>query len=231
LIHPLISAAELHPTLNTFGIEISWATYPADFSHPMFDIGAKRVDLVGQRNFDGKKFMHACFVNFTANDAAEFVRSTWSKPRDMVRFLRTCNEMYPSKVTLTKSEYSAVFHNASIKAWKEIETALTSFLSIRGLERVTNLISGWSSISLEKGSIGPFGEVLKRLGPIAKSETQTGSMNDADTFFRLLYMLGVFHTTRESGSQRIIHSFHRGQMNPDPNANVAIHRGVAKSFS
>jgi hypothetical protein len=231
LIHPLISAAELHPTLDTFGIQISWATYPADFSHPMFEIGAKRVDIAANQNFDGRKFMHACFANYAPQDATEFVRSTWSKPRDMVRFLRTCKEMYPQKITLSKTEYAAVFHAAAIKAWKEIETALTSFLSMKGVERLTVFISENSSQSLGKGSIGTIDEVLKKLAPIAKNETQVGAMSDPATLFRLLYMIGVMSTVRQDSGQLIIHSYHRGQVNPDPAGRVAIHRGVAKSFS
>jgi hypothetical protein len=231
LIHPLISAAELHPTLETFGTEISWATYPADFSHPMFEIGARRVDVAAHRNFDGKKFMTACFANYTPQDAGEFVRSTWSKPRDMIRFLRTCKDMYPNKITLSKTEYSAVFHSSAIKAWKEIETALTSFLSMKGLERLKVLLSEHSSESLGKGSAGTIQDFLKWLAPITKSETQVGAMNDPSTLFQLLYMIGVVYTVRSDSGHLIVHSFHRGQPNPDPAGRVAIHRGVAKSFS
>lgn len=231
LIHPLISAAELHPTLTTFGNEISWATFPADLNHPMFDIGARRVDLAVGKNWSGKQFMKACFANYTPTDATEFVSSTWSKPRDMVRFLRTCREMYPQKITLSKPEFSAVFHAASIKAWKEIEMALTSFLSIKGVERVTNLISSNSSASLERGYVGSIDDFLKGLAPIAKHETQIGAMNDAETLFRLLYMIGVVSTMREAKGQRIMHSFHRGNVNPEWSGRVVIHRGVAKAFS
>lgn len=233
LSHPLISAAELHAPLNSYGTEISWATYPANFTHPMFLIGAKRVDASTNSTFGGKDFMKACFANFTDEEAAEFVKSTWSKPRDMVRFLRTCQEKYPDKVTLSKSEYSNVFHASCIRAWKEVETALTSFLTTAGVEKLTKLISSKSSISLEKGNIGPMTDFLKLLAPIAKKETQAGAMNEPETLFKLIYMLGIVYTSRpiEKGVKEIFHSFHRGQENPDWNGNVSIHRGVAKSFS
>jgi hypothetical protein len=233
LSHPLISAAELHPYLTSYGTEITWATFPAAFSHPMFEIGARRIDVSTHSSFSGRDFMHVCFANFTAEDAADFVRSTWSKPRDMIRFLRTCQEMFPDKITISKSEYSAVFHRSCIKAWKEVETALTSFLTTKGVEQVTKLVASHSSMSQEKGNIGRIDQFLKALAPIAKQQTQVGAMNEAESLFRVLYMLGVVYTVRETqkGDQFIVHSFHRGQENPDMAGLLAIHRGVAKAFS
>ena len=231
LSHPLISAAELHQYLNTFGVEISWSTFPATFEHPMFQIGALRVDVGTSGNLSGNTFMRACFANFTQADAAEFVQSTWSKPRDMIRFLRSCKEMFPEKLTLSMGEYKAAFHRSCIHAWKEVEIALTSFLTISGVERVRKLLASKSSVSLEVGNIGSVEKFVKLLQPIAKAESQVGSMKDGDSLFEILYMLGCVYTTRSAKTGQIIHSFHRGQSNPDRSADVAIHRGVAKSFS
>jgi hypothetical protein len=177
--------------------------------------------------------MVACFANFTSDDAADFVRSTWSKPRDMIRFLRTCKEMFPDKITLSKGEYQQVFHRSCLFARKEIEMALSSFLTTKGLEQLTTLFSTYSSQSLEKGSIGTIPEFIKKLAPIAKQQTQVGSINQPETLFRLLYMLGAVFTVRPIPGQNlpIMHSFHRGNPNPDPDGLVSIHRGIAKSFS
>lgn len=231
--HPLISAAELHPHLTAYGMEISWATFNANFNHPMFEIGARRVDAAAGLNLTGKQFMKACFANFTDEDAEDFVQSTWSKPRDMIRFLRTCREMFPDKATLSQAEYKQVFHRSCVSARKEIETALTSFLTMKGVERVFNVLSQESSNSLERGFIEPVERFLKRLQPIVKSETQVGAISESQSLFILLYMLGAVYTARPVQNQirPIIHSFHRGQENPDYTANVGIHRAIAKSYS
>jgi hypothetical protein len=232
LSHPLLSAGEVHNLLSAFGTEISWATFPANFHHPMFDIGARRVDIAENTNLNGRAFMRACFANFTEHDARDFVESTWSKPRDMVRFLRTCKEMYPDKVTLSKIEYAAVFRAASKAAWKEVETALTSFLSIEGIQALSTILTNNSSQSLEHGNIGSAEDFKKILAPVLKYEKHQAGIKDADTLYRLLYLLGVIYTTREvKDVRRIMHSYHRGQSNPDPNGKVAIHRAVAKAFS
>ena len=72
---------------------------------------------------------------------------------------------------------------------------------------------------------------MKRLQPIVKTETQVGSMTQGESLFEVLYMLGCVYTSRITNTGLIVHSFHRGQANPDWDADVAIHRGVAKSFS
>jgi hypothetical protein len=140
LANPLISGAELHPIIEGFGVKLSWASFNADLSHPMFDIGAKRAEITSQHYVNGRSFMKACFANFTAYEASEFVQSTWSKPRDMVRFLRTCKNMFPGKTTLSQAEYRQVFRESCQAAYREIETAITSFLSVRGVERLKTLL-------------------------------------------------------------------------------------------
>jgi hypothetical protein len=232
LQNPLIASADLHGTINAFGSEISWATFPANFSHPMFEIGARRVDASLGQGLSGQEFMKACFANFTANNAAEFVRSTWSKPRDMVRFLRTAKNMYPDAVTLSKTQYSSVFHAAAITARTEIEVALTSFLSTSALQKLLDSFSKRSSESLENGNIETVPEFERQLSAILKSEKGSSFTYDASQFFRLLYILGVVQTVRKSKTGELIqHSYHRGQVNPDFTGNVAIHRCIAKSYS
>lgn len=234
LDHPLISAAELHRTLSAYGTEISWSTFAANFDHPMFEIGARRVDAMpGNLRLTGRQFMRACFANFTNDDAADFVNSTWSKPRDMIRFLRTCKEMFPNKIALSKSEYQQVFRRSCLFARKEVETALTSFLTISGVERVMNLLARGSTASLETGKVCTPEVFKKDLAPIVKQETQVGSMRQPETLYNLLYMLGAIYTMRPVAGQRlpIMESFHRNNPNPDPQGFVAIHRAIAKSFA
>lgn len=233
LDHPLIYAAELAHVLTGFGSEISWSTFAANFEHPMFEIGARRVDVSSGAQMTGKQFMRACFANFTAEDAVDFVNSTWSKPRDMVRFLRTCREMFPNKITLSMSEYHQVFRRACQYARREVETALTSFLTIQGVEQIMNLLAKHSTASLEAGKFGTIPEFLKTLKPIAKQQTQIGSMNQPDTLFRVLYMLGAIYATKSGPrpGMTIIQSFHRNNPNPEPDSYVAVHRAIAKSFA
>jgi hypothetical protein len=149
----------------------------------------------------------------------------------MIRFLRTCREMYPDKVTLSKIEYTAVFRAASKSAWKEVETALTSFLPIPGIQALTTILANKSAHSLEHGYVSDPEEFKKTLIPVLKGKNQAGTISDPEMLYRLLYLLGVIYTTRDvKGVRRIIHSYHRGQANPDPDGNVAIHRAVAKAF-
>ena len=232
LEHPLISAAELHPYLSSYGIEVSWSMFSANLKHPMFEIGARRVDASTHSTMGGQAFMKACFANFTEEKAIDFINSTWSKPRDMIRFLRTCKDMFPGKATLSIAEYNQVFHKTCFLARKEVETALTSFLTMKGIELFTNILSKYSSQSLEHGYFSDQRQFLKELGPIAKSQTQNGSISEPATLFKLLYILGAVYTSRPVvGQKPIVHSFHRGNPNPDPDGFVAIHRGIAKSFT
>lgn len=232
LSHPLISQGDLQHVLSGYGTEISWATFGAGFNHPMFEVGARRVEAMTHSRLTGRGFMRACFANFEAGDAEEFVQSTWSKPRDMIRFLRSAREMFPAKISLSKIEYRQAFHRACLAARQEVDTALTSFLTVKGIEKLHIILAKHASASLENGSACDYATFIKELQPIVKSEMQKGSLNAPETLFNLLYVLGVIYTSRSSKSERpILHSFHRGNPNPDLAGRVAIHRGVAKAFS
>jgi hypothetical protein len=85
--HPLIAAAEVNNALSSYGETMSWATFPADPMHPMFDIAARRIERSSGEPFPKSKFID---TYFGAIDAQSFVESTWEQATRHHSLLQHC---------------------------------------------------------------------------------------------------------------------------------------------
>lgn len=228
--HPLIAMAEINNSLLSFGETLSWATFPADHNHPMFEIAARRVE-----NSIGSPFSKSKIIDsyFGAIDPQLFVESTWSKPRDIIRFFNAAKRMYPHRVSLTKPEFSAVLRQYAAESWLEIKTAATAFLPPAGIIRLEEVLRYIAPKSFEAGFRMTFQEFSDALEPVYKEiGTQTASAYSKSHLLQLLFILGLFFTRRRDVTgQSIVYAYHRGNRHPAEDGVVVLHRAVARAFS
>ncbi len=237
LSHPVIAAAEVGAKIQSYGESLGWETMPANAQHPLFDLAQKRISaglmqigLSAEDAGDGSvAIVRQLFQNV---DKAEFIQSTWSKPRDMVRFLKQATRLFGNNHSLSWEQYHAVMRAVARDSWDELRSALSSFLSEKAILDLEAYIRQHASISLEHGRFVSFTEFLESLKPIYDVGVDKSSNITINHFVDLLYMLGVFITSRKMPNGSVIrHSFHRGQPAPDHSADVALHFLVAKCFS
>lgn len=226
--HPIISAAEINNTMLSFGESLSWSTFPLDIRHPILEIVSKRIGQAIKRDFYAKDV----FKTYLANvDAVDLLMQTWGKPRDVIRFMNEAKKMFPKKVTLSTEDYRAALRNYCKESWKEIETALSAFLDVTGIEKFRALLRDIAPRSFSERI--PMSEFLSKLETFHKS-ANVGKKNGItfEALTQILFVIGIFGTrTVDKNGVEIYYMFHRGNEHPDLNGTLELHRTIARAFS
>jgi hypothetical protein len=230
LDHPLIAAAEINNALASYGETLSWATFPADAHHPMFDIAARRVEQSIGRSFPASKMLDSYFGAF---DPQLFVESTWSKPRDIIRFFNIAKKMYPDRISMLRKEFNAVLREYCSESWFEIKTAATAFLPPAGIVKLEEVLRKIGPKSFEPHFRMTFADFASELDHVyAEIGKQTAAAYTKSHLLQLLFILGLYSTRHvDSGGQSIVYSYHRGNRHPSEEGYVFLHRAVARAFS
>ncbi len=229
LEHPIISTADINHAVESVGVELTYSNYPPTPSHPLFDLIYLRFrDAIGG-NFEKEQFF---VIYLSGIETDQFLKRTWSKPRDMIRYFSCAKKLYPSRSSLSSVEQNTVWRNYSQEAWKEIKSAASPFLPPAAISRFEEALRG-ATPRLFDGSrrfdIQSFSAILQPVYEIAKGNL--GNFYDFDHFLRLLYILGIFSTRRrDAHDNEIFHSYHRGNRNYHSDGVVLIHPTVLKAF-
>ena len=229
LEHPIISTADINHAVESVGFELTYSNFPPTSSHPLFDLVYLRFRDAIAGDFNKDKFF---VVYLSGIETDQFLKRTWSKPRDMLRFFSCAKKLYPSRSSLSSSEQNTVWRNYSQEAWKEIKSAASPFLPPAAISRFEEALRG-ETPRLFDGSkrfdIQTFSTILKPVYDIAKGNLS--NFYDFDHFLRLLYILGAFSTRRrDAHDNEIFHSYHRGNRNFHSDGVVLIHPTVLKAF-
>ena len=229
LEHPIISTADINHAVESVGFELTYSNFPPTSSHPLFDLIYLRFhDAIGD-NFNKENFFA---IYLSGIESEQFLKRTWSKPRDMIRFFSCAKKLYPSRSSLSPAEQNTVWRNYSQEAWKEIKSAASPFLPPAAISRFEEALRG-ETPRLFDGSkqfdINSFSRILLPVYNIAKGSLS--NFYDFDHFLRLLYILGIFSTRRrDAHDKEIFHSYHRGNRNFHLDGVVLIHPTVLKAF-
>lgn len=233
IIHPVIASSEVTTKLHSLGEQIGWETHPANRDHPLFEMAFNRIrasvapQVQGDVNRQTNLLLQRIFANV---DQADFIQRTWGKPRDMVRFLKAVSRGFPTASTLADSQYDAAMRRVAIEAWEELKSGLSSFMSESGLQEIESYFKSVASRSLQSGGFAKYEEFARAMDRCR--DTAMRALMPTDHFLNMLYMMGVYTTSRAvAGGRPILHSFHRGQRAPDPEGKVMLHFLVAKAFS
>lgn len=226
LEHPIISTADINQAVESVGFELTYSNFPLNKSHPLFDLILLR--------FRGAIRNKSTFFNIylSGMDPDFFLKRTWSKPRDIIRFFSCAKELYPNRANLSTAEQNTVWRNYSQKAWREIMSAASPFLPPAAISRFEITLRGITPgiyDGSERLNINNFSSYLQPVYEIAKGNLE--NFYDFDHFLRLLYILGIFSTRRRDAfDNEIFHSYHRGNRNFHIDGAVLIHPTVLKAL-
>jgi hypothetical protein len=229
LEHPIIATADINHAIESVGYELTWSSYPANDSHPLFDLIYLRFRASNGKELSRKDF----FATYLANiDPTDFVERTWSKPRDFIRFFKCAKKLYPNKSSLAPAEINAVWRNYSQESWKEMRSAASPFLPPPALALLDEILAEHAPQIFDgslKLDVTKFGKIIKPVYDSAKGLNV--NFYTFDHFLRLLYILGIFLTKRRGANEQdIFYSYHRGNRNFHANGEVMIHTAVLKAF-
>lgn len=229
LEHPIISTADINHTIESVGYHITWSTFPQNKSHPLFYLIYLRFKASIGESFSLDEFFSVYMLNI---DPVLFLRRTWAKPRDFIRFFKCAKELNPTRTTLSDSEQNAVWRVYAQQAWNEIKSSASPFLSPPALtvleselRKVTpEVLDGRSKLDVDQ-----FSAIMRPVYEKAKG-TNT-NFYDFEHFMNLLYILGLFQTRRRNANQEDIwQSYHRGNRSFQRDGQVLIHPTVLKAF-
>ena len=233
LTHPVIAQTELTTRLEAAGVRLGWETIPINKDHPLFTMATNRIATGLYQNgmrannliVIAESLVERLFTNGPPN---EFLRQTWAKPRDLVRFLKIASTSFGSKTTLIRADFSSTMHQVAIESWGELKSALSSFLTTEGLTKFEDYLAQKASISLETESFCTYSMFQNDVSKCIGKDGQ----HHLSHIMKMLYMIGIFSTVRrKNNGELILHSFHRGQPNADVSGEISLHFLVAKAFS
>lgn len=185
-------------------------------------------DAIGER-FNKDRFFT---VYLSGIEPDQFLKRTWSKPRDIIRFFSCAKKLYPARSSLSPAEQNTVWRNYSQEAWKEIKSAASPFFPPAAISRFEETLRG-ETPSIFDGTnrldVKSFSAILRPVYEIAKGDLN--NFYDFDHFLRLQYILGIFATRRRDANDHdIFHSYHRGNRNFHSDGLALIHPTVLKAF-
>ncbi|WP_162801159.1 P-loop ATPase, Sll1717 family [Azospirillum brasilense] len=229
LEHEEISTADISHSIQSYGQEISWESFPYGKEHPIFDLMIARLRLSLGNNFDRKAMFHRFMPGVSAS---KFLDYSWGKPRDIVRFFKAARDNYPNKASLQSADFASVFRTYANMAWQDIKSALTAFIPKESISVLEHTLQRIAKNSLDGGSRYTHSDILSALKPAHENMKAHGVTYEVDELFRLLYIVGIFYIAYEDAKgQTIYHRFHRGNRRPIDKGVVHIHFAVAKSLS
>jgi len=229
LEHPIIATADINHAIESVGHELTYENFAQDKNHPLFVIMSDRFRLSIGDHFNNNDLFKYYLANITPVD---FLGRTWAKPRDIVRFFKCAQKLYPDRVTLATKEINAVWRNYSQEAWKELKSSASPFMNPPALVDFENILGDLAPSQFdgsEKLDLEKFSRILKPVFEKAKGSQK--NFYSFEHFLRLLYILGIFSTKRSDANENeIYHSYHRGNRNFHANGLVLIHPTVLKAL-
>jgi hypothetical protein len=229
LEHPIIATADINHAIESVGHELTYENFAQDKNHPLFVIISDRFRLSIGNDFTNNDLFKYYLANISPID---FLGRTWSKPRDIVRFFKCAQKLYPERVTLATKEINAVWRNYSQEAWKELKSSASPFMNPPALVDFENVLGDLAPSQFDGSDrldIDKFSKILQPVFDKAKGSQQ--NFYSFEHFLRLLYILGIFSTKRKDANENdIYHSYHRGNRNFHANGLVLIHPTVLKAL-
>lgn len=223
LEHPVIAQAEIQNQVNSFGEPVDWSSAKYDKNSRLWGFILERIKLQ-----DGSVGFPEFFDNYVGrNRVPELLEYTWSKPRDLVRFFNVAKRRFPKSANLNKKDFDAVTKEYSIEAWREMRTALSSFLNEGALLHLEEFLGANSYRNYE---YKPFTR-SDLLSLITNIKNTYDGVVDVGLALNLLYILGVIQMRNKSGDHYLFNAYHRANLQPKWDWEIYLHPAVAKRFS
>lgn len=223
LEHPVIAQAEIQNQIGSFGEPVDWSSEKYDKASYLWKFILQRIKLK-----DNSVTSQMFFDNYVGRSRiVNLLEYTWSKPRDLIRYFNVVKRRFPNSISLNKGDFDTVIKEYSIDAWRELRTALSSFLNESELIHLEEYIGDNASRNYRNQ---PFTKE-ELLTLIASLKSNHGGIIDVNLTLNLFYILGLLQIRKTEGDKTIFNAYHRANLQPKWDWEIYFHPAVAKRFS
>jgi len=222
---------ELNKPIEDFGLQVNWrATSKSVDDSPLLQIIEKRIafntsdDVVKPENIWKQYFPET----IDGTPIKQYVlNQTWSKPRDIIRLLKTLQEKCFNDSVFPEQAFYDIRKDYSRKAWSEIEEEIRTNYNDAFVDGVRRLLGGMEC---------PFGvgDLTEKLGRESESFESAAKLRDSKSpseILDILFKFGVIGNVRDrklnSGRSRFIGY---GEDEPDIYGAFTIHYPLRSMF-
>lgn len=197
------------------------------YNHPIFKIWLRRIQMAEKKNNNFLSFEEIYKKWFPEKiDNVEVVNyilnSSWSKPRDIVRFLTaTSNCLHSASTSYTQAVFDASMKEYSKESMKEIIEELIALYSSEEINKIINCLTGFKPTF-------SYSEIKNRIDVLFKG---TFIENNLVAILTDLYRLGIL------GNYSLSSKNHRWQHKSDDRIVIdddwliVVHRALHKALS
>lgn len=222
---------ELNKPIEDFGLQVSWraASKSIDAS-PLLNIVEKRIAYNNpDENMRASDVWSTYFPeSVDGTPVKQYVlNQTWSKPRDVIRLLRTLQEKCLDDEMFREQAFYDIRKDYSRKAWSEIEEEIRTNYSDDFVDGIRRLLGGMEC---------PFGvgDLTEKLGREADSFENAAKLRESKSpseILDILFKFGIIGNVRDrksnSGRSRFIAY---GEDEPDIYGVFTIHYPLRSMF-
>lgn len=222
---------ELNKPIEDFGLQVNWRAASKSLdSSPLLSIVEKRIAYNNpDSSMDADDIWSSYFPEAVDGTPIKqyMLNQTWSKPRDIVRLLKTLQEKCFYDDVFREQAFYDIRKDYSRKAWTEIEEEIRTNYNDSFVDGIRRLLGGMEC---------PFGvgDLTEKLGREAESFESAAKLRDSKSpseILDILFKFGVIGNVRDrrsnSGRNRFIAY---GEDEPDIYGAFTIHYPLRSMF-
>ncbi|NMM64635.1 hypothetical protein HBE96_18675 [Clostridium sp. P21] len=150
-ISRFIPAKEINKVTSGFECPLIWDYNNTNsYSHPIFEIWLKRIEMSEKKNGVNYKSKEEIYKNWFEEEidgvpvVNYILNYSWSKPRDIVRFLDAAkNSLHSNSTSYTQAVFDASLKEYSRKSLEEVEEELNALYSPEEKEIILSCLRGF----------------------------------------------------------------------------------------
>ncbi len=228
-IYRFIPSREINKITNGFECPLIWNySNSTSYKHPIFQILLKRIQFseceINGNELNDDEVFKKWFVPVVNNIPVTefFLNQTWSKPRDVIRFLTSAQHCLHSNSTqFNQAVFNSAMEEFSSESLKEIREELNAIYKSDEIDEILCWLNGWQTIFTQE-------ELEHRL----KINFKTSALkNDVIQVLSNLYRIGLIGCKSKDTGEFLWQ--HRGNDIPAFSNEwlFYVHRGLFKSLA
>lgn len=228
-IYRFIPSREINKITNGFECPLIWNySNSTSYKHPIFQILLKRIQFsefeVNGEALNDKEIFKKWFAPVINNIPVTefFLNQTWSKPRDVIRFLTAAQHcLHSNSSQFNQAVFISAMEEFSSESLKEIREELNAIYNSDEIDEILYWLNGWQTIFTQE-------ELEHRLELNFKTSVLK---NDLIQVLSNLYRIGLIGCKSKSTGEFLWQ--HRGNDMPAFSNEwlFYVHRGLFKSLA
>lgn len=224
-----IPAKEINKTTAGFECPLIWNYNNTNsYNHPIFEIWLRRIELSENKNgvyYNTREEIYKRWFSEEIDGVPVvnyILNSSWSKPRDIVRFLNAAkNSLHSNSTSYTQAVFDASLQEYSQESLKEIEEELNALYSSQEIDTIISCLRGFKPRF-------SYDELSMR---VSKFYSNTILANGLLSILKDLYRLGIIgNYSFSSKTYRWQHKGNDGIV-LDDDWLIEVHRALHKVLS